>query len=308
VTREGDRTLVAISSAAINGLSDRELDSVIGHELGHAIHGHAELAIGYLVEAGELAPTTRMRMRAWQRAAEISADRAGLLCCGSIDVAATALFKTISGLHLDGLVVSPAELAGQWDYLCQEVVNSGERELWQLSHPFPSLRMKAMISFWSALGAGRDEALADADRDAERMLAMMDPSSEGELLADPLLAEFFFWGGLFIALAGGDLDPEEVRRLQAVAPAGVDLRHDTGMDTFDSTTCLSNFKKGIQSRRRKLTAVELYRIVFGLIDVAAADGHIDGDEVGRLHILGAAVGIGPTACDLIVEKFKREFS
>jgi uncharacterized tellurite resistance protein B-like protein len=306
VTKERDHTLVAISSSAINDLSDREMDFLIGHELGHAIHGHIEIAIGSLAEAGELAPTKCMRMRAWQRAAEISADRAGLLCCGSVDVAATALFKTISGLHLEDLNVSPAEFAGQWDHLCEEVVDAGERDQWQLSHPFPPLRMKAMTSFWSAITSGGGEHLTTANEDAERMLAMMDPTSEGEVLADPLLAGFFFWGGLYIAFADGHLDPKEIKRLQGVAPPDVDLRPEVLADVITSERCLAKFKQGIEGRRKKLSAVELHRIIYGLIDVAAADGHIDGDEVKRLHILGEVLGIQSNGCDLIVEKYKKE--
>ena len=163
-----------------------------------------------------------------------------------------------------------------------------------------------MTTFWSAINPGTADTLVDADREAERMLAMMDPTSEGEVLADPLLAGFFFWGGLYIALADGHIDPEEVKRLQAVAPAGVDTRPETLMSTGEAETCLANFRQGIDGCRKKLSSVELHRIIYGLIDVAAADGHIDPHEVRRLHTLGEILGIQSTGCDLIVEKYKKE--
>ena len=52
--------------------------------------------------------------------------------------------------YLEGIKVSPEELAGQWDYLSQEVASAGERDQWQMTHPFPPLRMKAMMTFWPA--------------------------------------------------------------------------------------------------------------------------------------------------------------
>ena len=161
--------------------------------------------------------------------------------------------------------------------------------------------MKAMILFWE----GRDDP-APADAEVARLLALMDPmAGDDEASADPLLARFFFWGGLFIALAD-ELDTEEVARLQTVAPPEVDVGELVGGDGIDPEECLENFRVAKQERRAKLTAVELHRIAQGLIDVAAADGRIDAEEVARLHRLGEVLGIGPQGCDLLVAEYRKE--
>jgi uncharacterized tellurite resistance protein B-like protein len=303
------RTLVGLSSGAVNALDGDELRFVIGHELGHALFDHTGIDVESLATEGRLDPKTCMRLRAWQRAAEISADRAGLTLCDSLEVAAGALFKTVSGLSVADMVVRPEEFAGQWQHLAEEVVDRGERDHWAFSHPFPPLRMMAMLSHWRARGAdATDQALAASEAEIAGMLAMMDPGASAEALDDPLLGGFFFWGGLYIALADGHLDPAEVERLQTVAPAGTDVAAVVAEPSFGDDACLARFAEGLASRRKKLSAVERHRIVYGLIDVAAADGRVDDAEIERLHRLGAGLGIPAPGCDLILGQYREDMS
>ena len=302
ISRGHEHTIVVLSSGAVNLLSAEELEFVIGHELGHSLYGHLEVGIGHLLREEGFPPEVNMRLRAWQRAAEISADRAGLLSCGSLEVAANALFKTLSGLRLPGGGVDPREFAGQWEQLVDEVLTEGERGPWQVSHPLPPLRMKAMLLFWE----GRADPAA-TDAEVARLLALMDPlAGDGKGELDPLLARFFFWGGLYIALADGSLDREEVHRLQSVAPPGIDVGGLVRGPAPDVDGCLEQFRVAKEERRAKLTAVELHRIFQGLIDVAAADGRIGSAEVDRLCDLGKILGIGRAACDLLVAEYRKE--
>jgi uncharacterized tellurite resistance protein B-like protein len=307
VTRGRTRTLVAVSSAAVNHLETAELEFVIGHELGHALFGHTEMTAGQLVEEGQLLPAAAMKLRAWQRAAEISADRAGLVLCGSIESAARALFKAASGVVSPATTVSPTRFAGQWQRLLDEVIDDGHRDFWQVTHPFPPLRMQAMLVFWNAWQAMPDQApLGEANGTVEKMLAMMDPTSADGTLRDPMLGAFFFWGGLYVALADGHVHPEEVRRLESVVPAGLDQADAVARAQARPAVCLEAFGQALASRRRKLTAVELHRIVYGLIDVACADGKVSADELERLREVGGVLGVPAQACDLIIRQYEKE--
>lgn len=301
IARGARRTIVVLTSGAVNLLSAEELGFVIGHELGHALYGHLEVAAGQLLREERLEPRVGMRLRAWQRASEISADRAGLIGCGSLEVAANALFKSLSGLRLEGEGISARLLAAQWDHLVDEVLTAGERGPWQLSHPLAPLRAKAMSLFWE----GRADSVA-VDADVARLLALMDPlAADGDGEMDPVLARFFFWGGLYIALAGGELDAREQERLATVAPAGVRVA-ELAAGELDPESCLDNFRAARKERRAKLTAVELHRIAQGLIDVAAADGRIGAEEIERFTRLGGVLGIGPEACALLVSEYRRQ--
>ncbi len=188
-------TFVALSSGAVNNLSEVELDFVIGHELGHAIFGHVDVGVHYVLETGDMEPRSCMQLLAWQRAAEISADRVGLICCGSLEAAATALFKTLSGLRIKGLSISPAEFAEQWEHLENEVIEGGASDHWQLTHPFPPLRMKAMMLFWAS---GKFDQQPVAPQSHEKA-DTGDPSPAGadgpfgqreKDAADPMLADY----------------------------------------------------------------------------------------------------------------------
>ena len=207
VVPTGARNMVLLTSGAVERLTTRELDFVIGHELGHAVYGHSDIPIGPVMsDSPGLRPHQAMQLMAWHRMAEISADRAGLLCCGSLEVAASAMFKTLSGLSAKNLQIDPQEFAGQWDELAVEVCREASSEHWLATHPFPPLRMKALLSFCHADTAKRliPEAVGGTpvsrvDQEIDRLLAMMDPlareqtGKEGR--GDPLLRDFLLWGG-----------------------------------------------------------------------------------------------------------------
>lgn len=82
---------------------------VIGHECGHIAAGHMlyQTMVHILTRAvisrmGLIGPllnlTAGIPLRAWSRRAEVTADRAGLLCCGDIRTAERALVRLVAGL------------------------------------------------------------------------------------------------------------------------------------------------------------------------------------------------------------------
>ena len=80
--------IIQVSSGLVDLLNEKELSFVIGHELGHFIFDHGTNSD----KKDSFEKFQKMRSQ------EISVDRVGLISCGKLDHAMSAMLKTISGL------------------------------------------------------------------------------------------------------------------------------------------------------------------------------------------------------------------
>jgi hypothetical protein len=269
---------------------------------------HHRLAAAPLLKSGRLSVRQAMRVRAWERAAEISADRVGLHVCGALQNAAAAFFTLQSGVSRAEHSFDLNDFSGQWDELAAEITALGQRDLWDCSHPVNPLRVRAMVMHWEAWNSPdgtRDEELKASDDSVRRMLAMMDPSevSNHAVGSDVVLSPFFFWGGLYVAAADGDLVDAEQKRLMEVSPPGVDAMETLKIASGQPDACLGRFKDELKSRRQKLSSLELYRVMSGVLDVACADGVLSDAEKSRARQIGKIVGLQELPCDLVIDRY-----
>jgi Zn-dependent protease with chaperone function len=107
--------IIVLSSAIVEALTPNELKFVIGHECGHIhnLHGVYNTAVELMTNsmAGMIFASVpglgilktiiqgslSLFMFRWSRCAEITCDRAGLICCGDLETAQTALAKMATG-------------------------------------------------------------------------------------------------------------------------------------------------------------------------------------------------------------------
>jgi hypothetical protein len=99
-----DDSFIIVHSGLIDHMSDEELLSVIGHECGHIHNSHVIYltAMHYLMRMASvfvkwIVAPAMVALSSWSRRAEITCDRAGMLCCGSLDVSTRALAKLALG-------------------------------------------------------------------------------------------------------------------------------------------------------------------------------------------------------------------
>lgn len=88
----GEPYALALSSVWLPHLEEDELEFLVGAELGHIAAGHTRLT-SLFSASGKENPVIALVFGAWLRRTEYTADRIGLLCCGSLDAAIRAIFK-----------------------------------------------------------------------------------------------------------------------------------------------------------------------------------------------------------------------
>ena len=101
-----DDSFIMVHSALVDHLTDEELVSVVGHECGHIHNNHVVYltALHYLTQMAGIfvqgiGLPAMLALRAWSRRAEITCDRAGVLCARDLGVALRALTKLALGSH-----------------------------------------------------------------------------------------------------------------------------------------------------------------------------------------------------------------
>jgi len=161
------RPFIVITSGLVELLGDEELVFAIGHELGHIKAGHvlytvlakniasivaaigqATLGIGSLLGQGLV-----VALHDWYRKAELTADRAGLLCVQDIDPCINVFMKFAGGGGRLWAEMDRYEFLHQIDAYEEEDRSALGRAyktfltVWR-THPFPILRAKELRAWF----------------------------------------------------------------------------------------------------------------------------------------------------------------
>lgn len=137
---EQDKFTVVISSALVERLKIDEIRFVIGHEVGHFLCGHWQ----YPGEDEDGSLGDRLATLRLMRAAEISADRIGMLACGSLEHACAAMIKVAAGLGDPHLQPDIPSILLQFRELARG--DGAEAAIWT-THPIIPLRVKSLLRF-----------------------------------------------------------------------------------------------------------------------------------------------------------------
>ncbi|MDP2872627.1 MAG: M48 family metalloprotease [Bacillota bacterium] len=106
-----ERPLIILHSSVVEAFGPEELTFIIGHEMGHIKSEHVlYLSAAYVLTLGARGLADRLfglgalivvpavhALQAWMRKAELTADRAGLLCLQDLDLARRSLIKLALG-------------------------------------------------------------------------------------------------------------------------------------------------------------------------------------------------------------------
>jgi Zn-dependent protease with chaperone function len=163
-----DTPFIVVTSGMYELMTHEEMRFVVGHELGHALSGHAVYrtmlmhlmrlasSFGFIPIGGWALRAIVAALMEWQRKSELSGDRAGLLCAQDVDVAIRVELKLAGGGRLDKLD-SQAFLAQAAEYERSGDMRDGLLKLLNLelqSHPFSVLRAAALTKWVDTGGYG----------------------------------------------------------------------------------------------------------------------------------------------------------
>ena len=146
-----DDSFIVVNSALVDQFTDEAVLSVIGHECGNIHNNHVVYltAMHYLrfmasIFVRWIVAPAMIALNAWSRRAEITCDRAGLLCSKSLDVSTRSLTKLALGspklfaeLNIDAFLDQYEE--GKSD--------AGKYAELHASHPFIPKRILALRTF-----------------------------------------------------------------------------------------------------------------------------------------------------------------
>jgi hypothetical protein len=293
VRPERGRLFIILSSSLLESFEPDELRFVAGHEFGHHLYDHHRIPVQALVSQGRLLPPgVVLELFAWHRYAEISADRAGVLCAGSAAPAAAALFKLASGLRggrvrvrVDQFLAQVGDLRDEASRL--ERAEEPPRADWFATHPFSPLRLKAVDLFArSELMAPGGLARADLEAQVHELMGVMMPSYLKEKSdAAESMRRLLFAGGVLIAVTGGAVDRKAVAALERLlGPGSVPLELNPEAVRRDLDSRVVAVRKHVPPLRRA-------QVIRDLCVIARADGHAGKAELRVIRDIAGAIGV-----------------
>jgi len=150
-----DDAVIIVHAATFEHLNDAELKFVIGHECGHIQNNHVVYlttlyrlqqimqAAGGVILAPLLLPVT-VALQSWSRAAEITCDRAGLLCCKDPSAAANSFAKLAIGSRR---LFDEMDMDVYLEQLGEGRDGVGRMGELQMSHPYLTKRIESLRLF-----------------------------------------------------------------------------------------------------------------------------------------------------------------
>lgn len=311
------RFYIILTSSILERFSEKELGFVIGHEIGHALFLHHRFPVNYLLNLGEeyLSPLHAMKLFAWKRNAEISADRIGLLCCGDFDAAGSAFFKLSSGVTTASLEFKLNEYISQFSDL-EKVISDSEvdPEDWYSTHPFSPLRIKALEvfyqseTFYSLLGKeGGSITEQEMENTIAKMMSLMEPSYLcGESEHGKMIQNFIFWAGFLVSLADGKVEEEEIKALAGIVSPEI-YNENFMLVSQHNVDSIKEMLTGMSTDMNNILSImQKLNIIRDMCVISSSDGEIDNSEVDILYGLAYILNIRGEFVDKVLDEMTSE--
>lgn len=276
--------IVEVNSAMVETMTEAELCSVVGHELGHLLDENYKLnqVIYFIFGADEygrpnLPIPLRFKYYFWKQLSELFADRYGYIATGDIDACISAELKLKSGLKLDQMEANiPAFIEENREALQHYISGCGLSLHDGYTHPVSPIRTEALNLF----------ANAKTEKELnEGMNVLINAISR--LNTNPLEDELMIFmaaGGLIMANADGEVTQKEyetiLNQMSSYYMFPLDI-----LQKITPENCSDVFNKTVnnilEADPKNADTLFLY-----LISVLVSDSKLDQKELDLLFKIG----------------------
>lgn len=196
---------VVVYSAMIDMMTDTELCTVVGHELGHLLDNNMilEKVFSFVFPDNRVPIPLQYKYMFWRQLAELYADRYGYLATGDINACISAEFKLKSGLKLDKMDVDMNSFIEYNHEVLQHYITGAGRSLDNVTHPVSPIRVEALTLF---ANAKTEKELNEGMSRLVNAIARMNINNN---LGKSYL-EFVASAGLLLAEADGEITDNEI--------------------------------------------------------------------------------------------------
>lgn len=309
---------ILVTSALLEKMNEDELTFVIGHEIGHFLYQHQKLCPQYIQKklGAHLTPLDSIKLFSWNRNAELSADRIGLICCGNFEAASMANFKISSGISSDALLFSLSEYLKQYEDIEKEMNNStASLEDFYSTHPLNPMRVIALELFHKSetykhiFDSEQSAELSESEMEQKikRFMMLMEPqylNSDDDI--SKKIKEFIFLSGLTVASSDGTISKEELIQLGTLLPGE---NHDSLFNLVKNWTLemkMMALKEQSEKITPHLSAVTSCNIIRDLTLVSFADGEFQENEYHCLCEICLMLQIHPSFIDQILNSISSQ--
>lgn len=298
-------TILTLSSRLLEAFTVPELRFVIGHELGHACYDHYELPMPVIATLTDRVGIrfvdrhTSIDLYAWCRAAELSADRIGLICAGDPEAAASGFFKLASGIASDKLKPDLGAFARQVESLAsapearQKPRDDDDTLDCFSTHPYNPVRVRAVWAFSRSkpyldyVGRPSEDALTmeQVEQIIDHDLALMDPIYLQQKGDDAdAMRRLLYTAGILVAEAYNGVEQSELEALGLLL----------GEEYAEAPTSMDTVRADLPGRVAAVKDQPLpYRaqLIQHLTIIAAADGVVQEEELQIMEDIATRIDV-----------------
>lgn len=298
------RLTIGLTSGLLETLNSDELSNIIGHEIGHVLFGHTDISTRTLISDYDISCKDVLLLRSWSRAREISADRLGLLCCSSFEVACTSFFKVTSGINSPQFTVSMSSYMEQYSDLEQvlKTMQPHEMEEMYATHPLNPLRLRALQSFsecdvflkTKGLIHPKPLTYQEAEQQIQSTMNLFEPTylDDSGALAGHIRG-FLFLAGYMISKSDGDVSLAEVQKLaELLGPSSHEYQLKE-LEGLEDKAIIERIVDLSGKLNFELPVVQKVNIVRDIFTIVTSDGTIAEGEVNTMFNVCSVLRLEP---------------